>query len=566
MFQAFREYALKEKITVAPGFASKDIRWAIDCSQDGRFLAVIPLGDGKKGEVFPACPFMGDSQLKVGGEVRSQVLWESAKVVLGWNEDEKKDRDEEKTMFFQIMLKKAGKSDPVFLAASKMLGLKSERLKAVEAMKVLKAKPTDKVTMAVSGVMPLRGEQWRDWWLSWFGENCTNQEREDSGDRMVCFLTGEKVVPALTHEKVTKLADTGSFGGVLAAFDKDAFTSFGLEQGQNAAMSADMASMYPKVLDHLLANHSRKLGPVTALIWFKESALEAPEVLAWLFDGNDEGVEVVAATSKAKQFMASVHKGQRSDLGSNEYYCLMLSGSAARVVVRSWATGKLDGLAGSVERWFEDLRIVGRDGKGLAPDPKFLAVVGSTMSKEAEFLAHTILQLWDCAMQGREIPRELMVKALSRFRSQVMNAESVLHAGVGLLKAFHSRKGDKDMAVHMNPDHPAAEYQCGRLLAVLSALQYSALGDVGAGVVQRYYGSASQTPKVVLGSLIRNSNHHLGKLEGGLKVWYQRKLADIMGRLGDDLPSSLTLEQQSLFALGYYQQMAFDAANRGIKK
>jgi len=117
---------------------------------------------------------------------------------------------------------------------------------------------------------------------------------------------------------------------------------------------------------------------------------------------------------------------------------------------------------------------------------------------------------------------------------------------------------DGQSRVRLGPDHPAAEYQCGRLLAVLSALQYSALGDVGAGVVQRFYGAASQTPKTVMGSLIRNSNHHLAKLDGGLRYWYQNKIAEIMARLGDGLPKTLTLEQQSLFALGFYQQMAFD--------
>ena len=142
----------------------------------------------------------------------------------------------------------------------------------------------------------------------------------------------------------------------------------------------------------------------------------------------------------------------------------------------------------------------------------------------------------------------------------------MLHAVVGLLKAFHFRKGDKHMQVHLNHEHPAAEYQCGRLLAVLSALQYSALGDVGAGVVQRFYGAASQTPRTVMGSLVRNSNHHLAKLEGGLRHWYQGNIAEIMARLGDEFPKTFSLEQQSLFALGYYQQMAHDHANRGSKR
>src|ERR1035441_345497 len=109
MFQALMEYAERKKLAVAPGYASKDIRWALDCSQDGRFLAVIPLGEGKKGEIFSACPSMSDSQLKTGGEIRSQVLWESAKVVLDWVDEDRKDRDAQKHEFFLGMLRAAGK-------------------------------------------------------------------------------------------------------------------------------------------------------------------------------------------------------------------------------------------------------------------------------------------------------------------------------------------------------------------------------------------------------------------------------------------------------------------------
>ncbi|MDD2629628.1 MAG: type I-C CRISPR-associated protein Cas8c/Csd1 [Limnochordia bacterium] len=39
---------------------------------------------------------------------------------------------------------------------------------------------------------------------------------------------------------------------------------------------------------------------------------------------------------------------------------------------------------------------------------------------------------------------------------------------------------------------------------------------MGAGVVQRYYASASSTPALVLGRLTRTSQYHLDKLDAGL--------------------------------------------------
>ena len=115
------------------------------------------------------------------------------------------------------------------------------------------------------------------------------------------------------------------------------------------------------------------------------------------------------------------------------------------------------------------------------------------------------------------------------------------------------------MQPYLNPEHPHPAYHCGRLLAVLARLQREALGDVGAGVVQRYYAAASQTPGLILGRLVRNAQNHLGKpeMKGKNKTEeIEDWLKEIHGKLKDNMPRTLTLEEQSLFALGYYQQLA----------
>ena len=113
------------------------------------------------------------------------------------------------------------------------------------------------------------------------------------------------------------------------------------------------------------------------------------------------------------------------------------------------------------------------------------------------------------------------------------------------------------MSASLNPNHPEPAYHCGRLMAVLARLQYAALEDVGAGVIQRYYTSASSTPALVFGRLTNMSQHHLSKLDSkGLANWFEIKIAEIWGGIKDNVPKTLTLEQQSLFALGYYHQMA----------
>ena len=122
------------------------------------------------------------------------------------------------------------------------------------------------------------------------------------------------------------------------------------------------------------------------------------------------------------------------------------------------------------------------------------------------------------------------------------------------------------MTPALDPEHPSPAYHCGRLLAVYDALQRAALGEVGAGVIQRYYGGALTNPAGVFGQLSRLAQTHLSKLEGGLAHIYESRIAEIhngIRRRGDDAPSypsALNLDDQAIFAIGFWHQTA--AINR----
>jgi CRISPR-associated protein Csd1 len=234
-------------------------------------------------------------------------------------------------------------------------------------------------------------------------------------------------------------------------------------------------------------------------------------------------------------------------------------------MVRDWMEGQFEQLVENVDAWFEDLAVVRRDGDGQAPPPKFMAVLGALVRDLNELPVPTVAAMWRAAVRRETVPRQLLAQALGRARLDFMQNQVPNHARMGLIKAFCVRQGDGDMKPGLNPEHPSAAYHCGRLMAVLAALQYRALGDVGAGVVQRYYAAASSTPALVLGRLTRTSQFHLDKLEPGLRRWFDQRIASIWDGIRNELPRALTLEEQGLFALGYYHQVAFDRARSESK-
>lgn len=97
-------------------------------------------------------------------------------------------------------------------------------------------------------------------------------------------------------------------------------------------------------------------------------------------------------------------------------------------------------------------------------------------------------------------------------------------------------------------------YLLGRLFAALVKTQEDALKNLNRTLRDSFYSSASSTPRSVFPRLLRLYPHHLGKLEGGLKVNRDRLVQDIMEGLSSEFPAHLDLAAQGSFALGYYHQ------------
>ena len=532
------------------------IRWRIEISADGHLLGVLPEGEDDKGQEKWGCPEMHN--MNAGGNAHFLVdNLKAAILYLGRNPTAAEiDKARPRHEFYRARITEACESAPVlkplasFLADdSKLAALRETLLNPPH-----RAKATENLEWRIDGQDPLQDGEVINWWRAWRHADLG----EPTEEPMVCFVTGTLTPPLLTHPKVSGLPGGQPSGDVVVGFDKDAFKSFNLDKSANAAISEVAARHYVDALNHL-NRRGRYLADSRVLHWYKGMVPDEDDLLAWI--PEPERVKAASAAIKATELLAAIRAGQRPDLGNSLYYACTLSGMSGRVMVRDWMEGQFPALVEAIGAWFEDLEIVARDGKSLAHDPKFMAVCGALVRDLKDLPALTAATLWKVAVVSLPIPQPLMTQALARFRADLVDKDQPAfnHARMGLIKAYFIRlnpRGDKTMTAYLNPEHPAPAYHCGRLLAVLANLQYAALGDVGAGVVQRYYAAASQTPGLILGRLASNARNHLGKLEPGLAWWYEGRIAEVIGQLKDSAPRILDLEGQGLFALGYYQQLA----------
>ena len=121
-----------------------------------------------------------------------------------------------------------------------------------------------------------------------------------------------------------------------------------------------------------------------------------------------------------------------------------------------------------------------------------------------------------------------------------------------------------------------AAYNCGRLLAVLAETQAKAheYRLEGAGVAERYFGTATVSPSSVFPLLLRLNRHHLDKIRKSDRFashahFIERDMQGILTKFQPaaegqppQFPRHLDLQAQGRFAIGFYQQKAHIGAGK----
>lgn len=379
----------------------------------------------------------------------------------------------------------------------------------------------------------------------------------------VCLVTGKRgpVVDRMPIP-IKGVPDGQVSGTALVSVNNKAGESYGLEAALNSPISAYAAETICNGLNYLLASdrHSLRVGKTVYVSWTRKA-----EAFSWdiLKDPKPEDVQTL---------LQSVHKGRpAAPAVAKDFFVLALSANASRIVVRDHYELTLDDVQQKLGSWFQKIAIVDKDGSD--PKPFGLYRVAVSMFREAKDMpAHVPTALLRCALTGAPLPDYLLGLAVKRnlamqgpyyeFKGKRYRAVERL----ALIKAILEQKGGIPLTA-LNTEHPDAAYHCGRLLALLEQIQRSALGDINATVVDRFYGAACASPGTVLGNLVNDAQSHLAKMrKGSGDGWAQNRLGEILSAIGDHFPMTLSLQRQGLFALGFYHQKAHDRATAAENK
>lgn len=573
MLKALYDYGIRKQLALPAGYDGKRIKAYISLSDDLSYVGVH-MGD----ERLIPCPDIGSL---ARGKDKSNVLVEKRSVVIP-------EEQTPKSRFFLDALRSASEYEPLLSACVKALENKeiSEKIRA--ELDKARVKAADRVSFMINGISIPECENILPWWQEYRRELTGGEEKPSA----LCLITGQPTAPMTTTTPIQGLNVVGGHasGDALICFDKTAFCSYDLKKAANAPVSEEAFSVVKAALDELLRG-APVLAGMKFVHWFDREVKDEDDPFLTVDFGyeedEDDKEDVPTVNEAEKRFEAnelikSVKSGETPpELRHTSYYILLLTGVSGRVMVRRFDRGNYAELRDNLRLWRSELALINPASTDLIKDRKLSARLikllkyqkgdSNPFKRLDKELSGVTPFVFNAIINGGALPDSVAARSLAYIRSELLSTDSE-QSGRAMplpdsvacqwLKVWLMRKNRKEnrevpILEEYNMALENSAYHCGGLMAVYAAIQKIALKDVNAGVVERFYASAIQSPALVIGQLSKLCNHHLDKFESkGLAQYYRKKLTELACTLGTDIPVTLNLEQQSYFALGYYQMGA----------
>ena len=409
----------------------------------------------------------------------------------------------------------------------------------------------------------------RTWWENggaekWAGKDTNNVQMG------ICLASGKKAPIARLHEpKIKGVNGAQVSGAAIVSFNCSSFESYGKSQGGNAPVSEQITHAYCSALNWLLSNdsHHVRLAESTIVFWTDAPQKEEDEEFA-IFTRGSIAPDTLEAQdnpllNKVAARMKKIARGS-SELAPEEdkkwagtnFYILGLSPNSGRLSIRFFCCSSMKKWYDKLAAHYQALHLVSRKGWN---DPEIISpgmilcetVFQKKMDRVSPLSGGALMR---SILQGLPYPDSIAIDIMRRCRAD----GEINYIRCAYLKAWLTRRR-KDHPYKLTPmldeTNTQPGYVLGRLLAVLDKTQHDAL-HLERTIKDAYYGSASASPRSIFPRLMRLHVHHVNALDNdGLKVMRRKQVQEIMSLLGSNIPAHLNLEQQGLFALGFYQQM-----------
>lgn len=397
------------------------------------------------------------------------------------------------------------------------------------------------------------------------------KSQQSTDDHSICLISGKQTSVARLHPSIKGLQGGQSSGCSIVSFNKNSFTSYGKEQGENSPVSEYAAFAYTTALNYLLNRknaHCLVVGDITTVFWAEANNTNDQGMLENIFAQSFFPTDDIQETKKVFDILEKISYGRELEecnsgiFNQTRFFVLGLAPNASRIVVRYWMDTTFGQLAKNLYDHWQDLKIEPSAWDNGKEPSVWLLMLQSAVQAKSENISPILAgEMMRAILTGANYPESLLAQLLCRIRT-----DRDLHRlplRVAMIKAILQRQYRrgffyKEIPMSLDLDNTHSAYLLGRLFAVCERIQYVSIGEVNVGVSEQYYASASTLPYSVFPRLLKLINFHLAKIRKekvGAAVALEKQLREIVEKLpSDGLPKRLGLKEQGLFAIAYYQQ------------
>ena len=557
-----------------PGYSLQKCSFCVVLEADGKLQQFQSLLDTGAKKAVPRQLLVPGQSKPSGSGINPCFLWDNAAYMLGFKPDDKKpERTRESFAAFRDrhFALENDVNSPAFTAVCAFLRSWSAE-KSADHAGALKDIAGSFGVFRIAGKHRFVHDDPAVIAL-WTGRDATDAHAL----RGTCLVTGQEESIARLHEpKIKGVWGCQSAGALLVSFNDDAYKSFGKDQSYNAPVGTRAAFRYTNALNYLLSRNDRRisLGDATVVFWAEHYSADEEFISEILADrplpSGDAPLEDKQRAAQVLLFLSQLREGHAGAEAidaedKTPFYVLGLSPNASRISVRFWIDTTVGRMKERLAQHLRDLELAGARehdppliirrlvaATGRAETDSRAKFKGYDADSASPLLAGSIAR---AVLTGGAYPQTLLVAMLNRLRAD----GAVRHERVAAIKACIVRNSrlqgnPKEISVALDINRKDPAYVTGRLFALLEKIQSDSLGgDLNSTIKDRYFSSASATPSIVFPRLIRLSQHHLAKMDTGQKIYYERQLGDVVGKL-DGFAHHLSLENQGLFAVGYFHQ------------
>jgi len=362
-----------------------------------------------------------------------------------------------------------------------------------------------------------------------------------------CSITGKHTLIPKVHNKI-KLRNGSMLS--LVSSNHEALRPYNSSEG----VGIEEAFKYTTALNKLLERESHNCVNIgnTHLVFWTEANDDTAKASYYISIGgvlsedSDKELE-----SLFKRYSHIKYIGDTDILDSN-FYVLGLAGSLGRLAIKLWRINTIQNMMDNLEEHFNNLKLI----KSYEDDPsypsiyKLLATALNMRWEEAKKSEE--FQCWyesfiDAILTGRQYPSGFYTKILQALHHN----HNSLYLKMCLIKAYliKNYKIGEDL-MELNHNINKEGYVLGQVFAILEKVNTDVMRPATT-LRDKFWASASTTPRRVFPILISNVHHNLKEYK--YSQYVDMQLAELMSKLAA-IPNRLNIEEQGLFALGYYHK------------